>query len=135
MSKITVSPEDFSDVVVSYLFDKMLNPDEVTTGNEDFNKLVDDMNKKGMRPLLMKYYLNMDGNDRLKYKRIKDTFDPDLERDSTIQIRPSLSKSDKKDNKITGLLKTAAKKLLKQGKVTPEEAKLIVEELDLTEEV
>jgi len=74
MAKINVTRQEFADLVVAFLFDKLLHPEEVVPDDLKFNDLVESMRGKGLRSLFMNYYLDMDPKMRVKYKRIKDVF-------------------------------------------------------------
>lgn len=71
--KINLTPNEFADFVAAFLFDKILN-DDVIPNNEEFNKFSEALEKKGVKPLLMRYYMSMDSDMRINYKRIKDSF-------------------------------------------------------------
>ena len=83
--KINLTPETFSDLVISYLLDCLLHSDEVTKSNR-FNELVEIMELKGMKSLLLMKYLDMDSNERLNYKRIKKSL-TDKDFKSVIEIK------------------------------------------------
>jgi hypothetical protein len=107
MSKINLQPKQFGDVVASFLLDKMLHPEEIVPYDEDFNKLVKDMERKGMKTILLQYYLKTDPNVRLYYKRIKPSFEIGNTMSSVINIMPFLERdSDKVDvDKKDGIIK------------------------------
>ena len=75
MSKIKVTDTEFPNVVVAYLLDMMIHEDE-PTGNELFDKLIQNLKQKGMFPILLRYFRNMDPTDRRKYKFIKKGVSP-----------------------------------------------------------
>jgi len=88
VSKINVTNKTYPNIVIAYLFDKLLHPEEVSVGNELFDKFVLQLKKKGFLPIIRDYYLNMDSQDRLKYKLIKDGFEAITTSNTVIQIVP-----------------------------------------------
>ncbi len=68
MPKIQVDSDTWPNIIIAYLMDKMLHPDEISENNELFNDIMDKMKKKGMLPLLRHYYLEMDANWRMRYR-------------------------------------------------------------------
>jgi hypothetical protein len=130
--KINVTANEYPNIVVAYLFDKLLNP-EVSKGNKDFDLLVEDMRIRGMLPLVRTYYLQMDAKYRVKYKLVKDVFLPDTpENDlSTINIYGS-----PENIKKVGLLKKILKKVLgMKEQFTPEELEMLTEALSSEEDL
>ena len=75
MSRIKTTSEEFPNIVVAYLLDMMIHSDE-DSGNELFNKLMEDFAKKGMFPIFLRYFRGMDPTDRRKYKLIKNGVSP-----------------------------------------------------------
>ena len=69
--KINVTQDQFCDLVVSFLLDKVMNPEKVIPDNEEFNEFVDDLRRGGLRPKAIAYYMNMDSEMRVKYKLLK----------------------------------------------------------------
>lgn len=129
MSKINITSNEFSDIVVSFLFDKMLHPDEVSPDNDNFNKLIENMRGKGLKSLFMNYYLKMDSNMRVKYKRIKDTFD-DTNKSSIINIKPEKAKGDIQEPEKRGLLKRVIGKILSHSELEDDEREYITEHME-----
>jgi len=128
MSKVNVTPDQFGDIVVAFLLDKLLHEEEVIPNNKDFNVYAEKMAGKGMKPLSLNYYLRMNANLRVYYKRIKKVFEYDQNQSAVIFIWPSkgdIEKAEKKDN----LLKRAIKKLLFKEDINKEERQLLMEEI------
>ena len=115
MAKINVTPEEFGDVVISFLLDKILHPDDVIYNNKEFDKLVLRMGDKGMKTIFMKYYYGMDSNLRVKYKRIKDIFEGTKDSMYTINITSKKGKEKKEPKKKESLSGKILKKLIKGG--------------------
>ena len=74
--KINIEGKHFADISLLFLLDKMNNPDEILGDglNPAFDAISEVLSKKGMRTYLMKYYLNLDGQDRIRYKRMRGVF-------------------------------------------------------------
>lgn len=123
MSKINLTPNEFADLVAIFLFDKLLHPDEVVPNNVEFNKLSEAMKNKGMKPLLMNYYMDLDANMRTDYKRIKDTLDGTSTDAAVINIKAERAKKEKKP----GLIRKTIQKLLKKEEISAEEEKMLLE--------
>lgn len=75
MARIDVSNTEFADIAVCYLLDKLQNPDGISQNNEDFNDLSELLKNKGLRGILLHYYLSMPSKTRIKYRLIKEVFD------------------------------------------------------------
>ena len=74
MGKILTSPDEFFDIIMIFLYDIMSNKDTTILKGEEREKIIDAIEKRGLRTILMQYYLYLDSEKRLKYKRIKDLF-------------------------------------------------------------
>jgi len=107
--KLNLSPNEFADLVASFLFDKMLKPDKVVPNNEMFNEFIDKMIGKGAKSLCSTH---------------------------EIRILPE-DKKDKKDKKEKGGLVRKAikivKKLLRKEDVSKEELNLLLETVEKEE--
>ena len=68
--KINVTPEEFSNVIISYLLDCILHKDEINM-SEEFEEVVDILDMKGSKAFLLMKYLRMDANERMNYKKIR----------------------------------------------------------------
>jgi hypothetical protein len=126
MSKINVTANEFADIVVSFLLDKLLNPDEVIPSNEDFDKYMEKMKLKGMKSVSLTYYLNLNTNLRVAYKRIKSVFEDDKSGSSVIYIYPNKKAKEETDKKAS-MVKRIMKKLLKKEDISKGERNLLVE--------
>ena len=97
-ARIKIEDIEFPNIIVAYLLDMMIHNDE-KSGNTLFDELMDDFKKKGMFPILMRYFRNMEPNDRRKYKLIKNGVSPyDHTTDkAVIQVVPrNLEKAEEK---------------------------------------
>ena len=133
MAKLNLTTGEFADLMIVFLFDAMVNPDEVIIDNAKFHELVHKMEKMGIKPNLTKYFLDMDANDRLQYKRMKRTLEPGATTKSVIEVNPPDVKVKKKSG-LTKMAKTVLKKLILQGEIKPSDQELIIELKDLMEE-
>ena len=137
MAKISVTSNEFADIVISFLLDKIMHSDEIIPDNEIFNDLSEKMRSKGMRSVLLQYYFDMDTNSRVKYKRIKGVFDNSSSNKSVIEIVPEAFEVSEPEEPKDGIIKKAVKiakaLLLKQGneKLTDSELERIVEEISI----
>jgi len=131
MAKINVTPDEFCDIVVSFLFDKMLHPDEIVPNNIEFNDLMESMRGKGLRSLFMNYYLSMDSNTRVKYKKIKNIFDGS-NMTSVINIVPERIKV--KPEKEKKILKKVIGQLLAHSELEDKEKEMLAEFSNLVDE-
>jgi hypothetical protein len=136
VSKINVTNKTYPNIVIAYLFDKLLHPEDVSVGNELFDKFVIQLKKKGFLPIIRDYYLNMDSQDRLKYKLIKDGFEAITTSNTVIQIVPEKfeKKPETPAQKIKkqkgGMLRRVLKKLVASNELSKEEEYLIEDFLE-----
>ena len=141
MATINLTPKQFGDLTVSFLLDKILHPDEVVPGNEDFDKFIDSIKGKGAKTALTQHYVQMDSASRLNYKRIKDIFDGSANDMQTIKIMPAkdMPKKGKKEKEgfIKKVGKAVLKKLLGQGplSLSSEEWKILNETIEWMDQI
>jgi len=134
VSKINVTNKTYPNIVVAYLFDKLLHPEEVSVGNELFDKLAGQMKQKGFLPIIRDYYLNMDSQDRLKYKLIKDAFEAITTSNAVIQIVPEKfeKKPETPARKIKkqkgGVIRRTLKKLVSSNEIDRKDFDQLMEE-------
>jgi len=118
MPRIQVTNDEFPNIVMAYLLDKFLHPNDVSAGNELFNKTAKTLKGKGLTSI-RNYYLEMNPRDRVKYKIIKDAFEGLTPSISTIQIVPAvvsdkdLGKEKETTKKKDGIIKKVIKKVIK----------------------
>lgn len=76
MPTLHLKSSEFADIVACFLLDKLTNPADVIPIeiNENFDDLSVIMQNKGMRAVLLKYYMTMNPQMRIQYKMIKDVF-------------------------------------------------------------
>ena len=133
MPKIQVDSDTWPNIVVAYLMDKILHPDDISENNEDFNDLMKKMKGKGMLPLFRNYYLSMDANWRMRYRIIKDGFWDETTTAQTIFI--NAKKRDRKDKKsqsslIKKIIKKSIKAIIASKEYDDEEVQLLKEYLE-----
>ena len=114
MATINLTPKQFGDLTVSFLLDKILHPDEVVPGDEEFDKFIDSIKSKGAKSALTQYYVQMDSQSRLNYKRIKDVFDGSDNSIQQIKVMPEKKIPKKGKKEKEGFLKKVGKKILKK---------------------
>ena len=112
MSKINVTTNTFPDIVVAYLFDKVLHPEDISNNNELFDKFIEKLKGRGIIPLLRDYYLSMDPKNRVKYKLISDAFEGITTSNAVISIVPEKFDKAPEKEKEDGAIKKIAKKML-----------------------
>ena len=139
MSKINVTNKTYPNIVIAYLFDKLLHPTEVSVGNELFDKFTLQLKKKGFLPIIRDYYLNMDSQDRLKYKLIKDGFEAITTSTAVINIVPEKfekkpeTPAQKIKKKKGGVIRRIVKKLVSSKELSKEDYDYIIEAIDMEE--
>jgi len=136
MAVLNLTPDEFADIALLFLADKAVNPEKVSTGNEQFNEFMK-RNSQQIKGKLVKYYLDVDPEQRRNYKLIKKAFNnaENAGRLSVIKIGPEKIvkgvRTEKK--KAKSLIKTLVKKLLLKKKknedfdINKEELELILE--------
>jgi transposase-like protein len=110
MSQITLTPDEVPDFVVAFLMDNFKNED-LLRGNPLWAKYMDNLKAKGVEAHTVIYYLHMDAETRLKYKRISKVFDGKIQ-SAKIVIQDNASavkKRKKKDSKLKRIIKTVFK--------------------------
>lgn len=133
MATLNLTPDEFADIALLFLADKSVNPEKVATGNERFDAFMK-KNKQQIGGKLVKYYLDVDPEQRRNYKLIKKIFQnaENAGQLSVIRIGPEkvIKGVRKEKKKAKSLIKTIVKRLLK-GKKKNEDFLMNKEELDL----
>ena len=114
MATVNLTPKQFGDLVVSFLLDKILHPEEVVPGDEDFDKFIESIKGKGAKSALTQHYVQMDSQSRLNYKRIKDIFDGTDNTIQNIKVMPEKKLPKKSKKEKEGFLKKVGKEVLKK---------------------
>lgn len=131
MAKLDLTPEQFGDYISALMLDKMMNMDEVMTGNEEFTELMKAFKGMGGKSRLMKMYLDMPSEMRMKYKWTRKTLTGESNSIQTIRLIPEEKKV--KDPEKEGLIRKAIRKIKKaiglgdSVNLTTDEAKLLQE--------
>ena len=76
MPRLSTETTEFADLVCCFLLDKLNNP-EILPGNENFDDFCELMKHKGMRAILLTYYMHMNPNTRVRYRLIREVFRPE----------------------------------------------------------
>lgn len=125
--KVTVTSEEFLHIVFSLLLEKIIKPDEILPNDESFNEMAELLKSKGLKPHLLKYYIDLDLNERMYYKRIKSSFEKKDNNFIEIKNNKKLNESIDISNDFY-YIKTVIKKVVKilkqrkwlKGKITTE---------------
>lgn len=83
--KIVVTPEEFEDIIIGFLYDALVHDDSVRK-SESFEEFLEWMRRSGAKPKLMSAYLGFEQQQRMKYKKIRQSF-YSADHDSNILIR------------------------------------------------
>lgn len=70
MSQIKLNEQQFEDIVVLYLLDK-ITESSYESKNPKFNDLMKKMNRGGIKSYLYAYFLEMNTNSKVKYNQVK----------------------------------------------------------------
>ena len=129
MAKLDLTPSQFADYMSAFMLDKMIN-DEVASNNKEFTELMNDFKGMGGKSRLMRNYLEMPSEMRMKYKWTKKTLTGESNTIHTIRLIPEDKK--KVDKEKEGLIKKAIRKIKKvvvgdSVELTQQEAKIIQE--------
>ena len=95
MASANIKKDEFADFLMAFLLDKILHPDKVLPEHEEFNGLIKKMEQKGLRPLLMYYYMGIEPNVRSKYKMISKTLRGGNKESFMINAKGEVSKKEK----------------------------------------
>lgn len=125
MATLNLTNSEFADIVMIWLFDNSLNPEQIQ--NEKFKEFIDTQGSK-IKPALIKYYLDSGSEARFRYKRIKGIFDGS-DTSSIHQIRISNKEDNTKEEKENnnGIVKKIIKKLIKKEELDLDEINFIKE--------
>ena len=84
--KVDLTPEEWGDFVAIFLLDSMVHED-ILYDNEEFRKLVDNLAGKGAKSVLLKYYLDLPSNQRVDYRRVRDSLIGKKVSDTLLKIK------------------------------------------------
>jgi hypothetical protein len=128
MATVNVTATEFADLAMIWLFDQVMNPDQVK--NERLKEFIKE-NKNKMKSSLMAYYFDTPYDTRNDYRRIEGIFERSTQNFQQIKIYPDKNIKDKKKKK-EGILKTAAKKVIKKMLAKEE---LTLEDMQILKEI
>jgi hypothetical protein len=111
MAKLNLTTNQFSDVAMIWLFDQVMNPEQIT--NERLKEWVDE-NRGRLKSPLMAYYFDSPPTMRQKYRWIGGAFDGTDKSAQDIRIYPN-EKEKEKNKKKDGILKKIVKKVIKKA--------------------
>jgi hypothetical protein len=128
MATLNLTTSEFFDIVMIYLFDQYMNPDQVKDNKQASDYI--EKTKGRLKPGLMKYYLDSETKNRFRYKRIKGVFDGSDNQVNQIRIRPDESdeeEEEKEEGKIKKLAKKVIKKLINKEEITKDDINILNE--------
>jgi len=106
MATIKVTKNEFPDIVVMFMMDYIMD-NKIVIDNDNWDYFVDKMMGKGIKPQLLKYYIDIDAIEKSKYKEVKGIFSGKGNR-STINI----VNNDKQEKTNTSKIKRIIRKVL-----------------------
>jgi hypothetical protein len=127
MATVNVTASEFADVAMIWLFDQVMNPEQVQ--NENLKEFIKDHKGKLKSPL-MAYYFSTDQSSRFDYRRIGSIFEGKSSSVQQIRIYPDDSQKEnkkKKEGKIKTAVKRAIKKVLAKEELTLEDINMLKE--------
>jgi hypothetical protein len=133
MATLNLTASEFADVAMIWLFDQVMNPEQVQ--NENLQEFIKDHKGKLKAPL-MAYYFTTEQDSRFGYRRISGVFDGKDKSPQQIRIYPDKDEKDKKKKKegiIKKAVKAAIKKVLTKEDLTLEDIKILKEVQDVYE--
>ena len=128
MATLHLTTSEFFDIVIIYLFDQYMNPEQVKD-NEHASEFIEKTSGR-VKQALMKYYLDSETKNRFRYKRLKGIFDGSDKQINQIRIRPSdksEEEAEEKESKIKKLAKKVIGKILKKEEITKEDINILNE--------
>ena len=134
MAKLDLTPEQFANYISALMLDKIINMDSVISKNKEFTELMEDFKGMGGKSKLIKMYLDMPSEMRMKYKWTKKTLTGESNSIHTIRIIPE--EKEKVDKEKEGLIAKAIRKIKSavglgdSVNLTPDEAKLLQEMIE-----
>ncbi len=127
MATLNVTASEFADVAMIWLFDQVMNPEQVN--NPRLAEFIKDHKGKVKSPL-MAYYFETDPESRFDYRRIGGIFDGKSSSVQQIRIYPDEVEKEQKKKKegiIKKVVKKAIKKVLAKEDLTLEDIKMLKE--------
>jgi len=84
--KVDLTPEEWGDFVAIFLLDAMVH-DDILYDNEAFRGLIDNLQGKGAKSVLLRYYLSLPPALRTAYRRVKRSLIGDTVSDTILKIK------------------------------------------------
>jgi len=112
MAGIITDKEEFSDIIIKFLLDSLMNRG-IDIKNEEFQEILLKMEKCNIKPYMIHAYINMDSKTKQKYKIFKKVFEKNASGNSTVVITPVKKEKEKISKDKESLIKTIVKKSLK----------------------
>lgn len=128
MATLNLTTDEFFDIVMIYLFDQYMNPDQIK-GNKHAKEFIENTSGR-LKQALMKYYLDSETKNRFRYKRLKGVFDGSDNQVNQIRIRPpekSEEEAEEKESKLKKLAKKIIGKVLKKEEISKEDINILNE--------
>jgi hypothetical protein len=74
--KLTLSSAEFSHLVICFLYAQLTNPEESVPValDKEWGEFINVLDRKGMKGILLKYYLGTDPQIRIRWNMIRKTF-------------------------------------------------------------
>ena len=129
--RIEVNRAEFADIIVAFLYQKIVKGNELIPENKEFSELIEVIEKKGLRSYFMRYYLTLDGTTKIRFKRfIKPLKDNNGK--SVLEIQ----KSDEKDlEKETKKKKKGIVKKIFNEAISRKELAFLYEQIHIEEKI
>lgn len=133
--RIEVSRATFADIIVGFLYEKLVKGEKLIPENKRFTELMELVDQKGLRAYFMKYYLTLDGNTKIHFKRFIKPIKKGSGK-SVLEIqKPEELESDKKNKKKRdGITKKIFRKIIGNEAITRKELGFLAEEILLKDE-
>jgi len=123
MARIEKTSAEFANLVIIFLLDKLQNMDKIVIDNVDFNILMEDMKSKNMKPIFLKYFLQLSTTERIDYKRIRSAF-TNKGRDHSVFINGTKIDSKEKEGMVKKILKRALQMIIASDNISSDELRL-----------
>ena len=134
MATLNLTVNEFADVAMIWLFDQVMNEEQVTSKN--MQEFIRDHKGKVKAPL-MAYYFDTSMESRYNYRRISGVFDGTDNGVQQIRISPNKKGKEKveKEGKLKKLAKKIIKKVLKKEELSLEDYQILKEITDGDNEI
>lgn len=134
--RVEVSREEFADMVIAFLYQKLVKGEKLIPENERFTEMMKVIDSKGLKAYFMKYYLTLDGTTKIKFKRfIKPLKDGSGK--SVIEIQKLDEKELEKETKRKkkGIVRKIFNKIIGNEAISRKELAFLYEEIYIEEDV